>query len=80
MIIAHGRHGVSIYDLTKKRLVNQFRLLREQIPLESMAMDVTVQGHYAYIVMDNFSLVRQNIPVKTGAAIKTSRLLWSEVN
>ncbi|KYG66191.1 hypothetical protein AZI86_03785 [Bdellovibrio bacteriovorus] len=62
MIIAHGRLGISIYDLTKKRLVNQFRLLREQMPLESMAMDVSVEGRYAYIVMDNFSLVRPPAP------------------
>lgn len=58
MIIAHGRLGVSIYDLAKNRLVNQFRLLREQMPLESMATGVTVQGRYAHVVMDNFSLVR----------------------
>lgn len=54
MIIAHGRLGVSIFDLSKRRLTNQFRLLRNQLPLESMATGVTVQGDRAYVLMDNF--------------------------
>lgn len=57
MIIAHGRLGVSIFDLNKKRITNQFRLLQKQLPMESTAMGVAVQGKYAYVVMDNFSLV-----------------------
>lgn len=62
MIIAHGRLGVSFFDLDKKRLTNQYRLLREQAPLESMAMGVTIQGKYAFVVMDNFSLTRPPAP------------------
>jgi hypothetical protein len=57
LIMAHGRLGVSIFNLKTKRLSNQFRLVRNQLPLESMATGVTVQGHFAYILMDNFSLV-----------------------
>lgn len=63
LIIAHGRLGLSFFDLNKKRITNQFRLLRDQAPLESMAMGVTVQGRFAYVVMDNFSLTRP--PAKT---------------
>lgn len=55
-IIAHGRLGVSFFDLGSKRLVNQFRLVQSQLPQESMAMGVTVVGKYAYVVMDNFTL------------------------
>lgn len=57
LVIAHGRLGVSIFDLGKKRLTNQFPLVRRQAPLESMATGVTVQGRYAYVAMDNFTLV-----------------------
>ena len=58
LIIAHGRLGVSFFDLQTKRQTNQFRLVQDQLPLESMATAVTVQGKYAYVVMDNFSLVQ----------------------
>jgi hypothetical protein len=57
MIIAHGRLGLSFFDLGSKRQTNQFRILQSQLPLESMATGVTVQGKYAYVVVDNFSLV-----------------------
>jgi hypothetical protein len=57
LIIAHGRLGVSFFDLKTERITNQFRLVQNQLPLESMATGVTVQGDYAYVVMDNFSLV-----------------------
>lgn len=58
LIIAHGRLGVSIFNIKTKRLVNQFRLLQKQLPWESMATAVTVQGNIAYVVMDNFSLTQ----------------------
>lgn len=61
VIIAHGRLGVSFFDLKKKRITNQFRLVRNQLPMESMAMGVTVIDHYAYVVMDNFTLVPSNM-------------------
>jgi len=56
LIIAHGRLGVSIFDLQKKHIVKQIPLVQELLPLESMAMGVTVQGNTAYVVMDNFTL------------------------
>lgn len=58
LIIAHGRLGVSFFDLKTKRLTNQFRLIPQQLPLQSQAMGVTVQGDHAYVVMDNYHLVR----------------------
>ena len=61
-IIAHGRLGVSIFNMKTKRIVNQFRLLQRQLPLESMAMGVTVEGKFAYVVMDNFTLVQRGQP------------------
>lgn len=57
VIVAHGRLGVSIFNLKTRHLANQFRLVQRQSPLESMATGVSVVGKYAYIVMDNFSLV-----------------------
>lgn len=58
LIIAHGRLGVSIFNLKTKRVVNQFRLVQRQLPLESMATGVTIQGHLAYVAVDNFNVTR----------------------
>lgn len=58
LIVAHGRLGVSFFNVKTKRLTNQFRLIKSQLPLESMAMGVTVSGDRAYVVMDNYHLVK----------------------
>lgn len=71
LIIAHGRLGVSIFNIKTKRLVNQFRLVRSQLPLESMATGVTVQGNTAYVVMDNFHLTQPGDGVKIFRGIIT---------
>lgn len=57
LIIAHGRMGISIFDMDKKIIRTQIRLNQGQLPLESMAVAVTVEGKKAFIVMDSFSLV-----------------------
>lgn len=57
LVIAHGRLGVSIFDIETKRILNQIRLVKRQLPWESMATAVTVSGDNAWIVMDNFTLV-----------------------
>jgi hypothetical protein len=64
LIIAHGRLGVSFFNIKTKRLTNQFRLLKWQLPLESMATGVTVQGDLAYVVMDNFHVTRPGDGIK----------------
>lgn len=64
LIIAHGRLGVSFFDLKKKRVTNQFRLLKRQLPLESMAVGVTIQGEKAFVVMDNFHVTRPGDGIK----------------
>jgi hypothetical protein len=69
LIIAHGRLGVSLFDLQSKREINQIRLAQEQAPLESMATGVTVQGKYAFVVMDNFSLVPYGKPPFRGLIV-----------
>lgn len=55
LVIAHGRLGVSFFDLKARSLGKQVRLLQEQGPLESMATGVTVQGNLAYVVMDGLN-------------------------
>ena len=55
LIIAHGRIGVSFFDLTSHKLVQDYRLVANQSPLESMATGVTIQGRYAYVAVDNFN-------------------------
>jgi hypothetical protein len=68
-VIAHGRLGLSFFNLKTKRIVNQFRLARNQLPLESMATGIAVSGKYAYVVLDNFSLVPQGKPAFRGFVI-----------
>lgn len=64
LIIAHGRLGISIFNMKTKRLVNQFRLVQHQLPLESMATGVTVQSNRAFVVMDNFNVTSPGDGVK----------------
>jgi hypothetical protein len=66
LVIAHGRLGVSFFDLKTRRLTNQFRLVQNQLPLESMATGVSVTGNIAYLVLDNFSLVQNGKPAFRG--------------
>lgn len=66
LVIAHGRLGVSFFNLKTRHLSNQFRLVQNQLPLESMATGVSVTGNTAYIVMDNFSLVSNGKPAFRG--------------
>ncbi|MCO5142036.1 MAG: hypothetical protein M9962_02980 [Oligoflexia bacterium] len=58
LVIAHGRLGVSFFNIKTKRIVNQFRLIKNQLPLESVATGVTVSDGLAYLVLDNFHLVK----------------------
>lgn len=58
LVIAHGRLGISIFDIQKKRIINQFKLLSRQFPWESMATSVTISGDTAWVLMDNFTLVK----------------------
>src|SRR6185312_7978327 len=60
---------VSFFNLQTKRVTNQFRLVQKQLPLESMATGVAVQGKYAYVVMDNYSLVAQGKPAFRGIVV-----------
>lgn len=55
LVIAHGRLGITIFDLKSKRVTKQIPLLQSQLPLESMATGITVVGNRAYVLMDNYS-------------------------
>ncbi len=59
-IIAHGRLGISFFDLKARRFLGTTRLIKSQYPLESMATSVTVQGKFAYVLMDGYTLVPPN--------------------
>lgn len=69
IIIAHGRLGVSFFNLKTKALVHQYRLTTWQAPLESMAAGVTVSGKYAYVAMDNFTVVNRGTPAFRGIIV-----------
>ncbi|NUN06221.1 MAG: hypothetical protein HUU57_10715 [Bdellovibrio sp.] len=60
IIIAHGRFGVSFFDINAGRITNQYMLATKQEALESMATGVAVSGKYAYVVMDSYTLVEKN--------------------
>lgn len=60
-IIAHGRLGVSFFDLSNKKITNTYRLITSQAPrLESTARGVAISGKYAFVVLDSYSLVGPN--------------------
>lgn len=57
LILAHGRKGVTFFDLNTNRIVNQFTLIPRQLPIkESQAMSVLVKGTTAYVLLDAFSI------------------------
>ena len=56
LVIAHGRLGVSIYDIPTQRISKQFRLAESLYPLESAAFDIVVNKNRAYLVLDNISM------------------------
>ncbi len=57
VVIAHGRLGVSFFDLKSKSVTNQIPLAANQRGLESMAQGVSISGKYAYVVLDSYTLV-----------------------
>ena len=67
--ISHGRLGYSVFDIQKNRLIDQRRLIPEQLPLESMAVDISGAGDKAIIAMDNFTLVKQGAPAFRGFVV-----------
>ena len=70
LIIAQGRLGVSFFDVTTQKVTQNYRLVATQSPLESMATGVTIQGHYAYVAVDNFNIdPKTNTPAFRGLVI-----------
>ncbi len=59
LVIAHGRFGVSFFDMETKKITAQIDLVPGQAPLESMATGLIVKDNKAYIVLDNFHVVTQ---------------------
>lgn len=57
LIIAHGRLGLTVFDLQRKKVTNVISTALSHRPLESMVNDVTISGHRAYAVVDSYSLV-----------------------
>lgn len=64
LIIAHGRLGVSFWDMDRKKVTRAYPLIVQQRPLESMAMGVTIVGNYAYVALDNYTLVSGKPPFR----------------
>lgn len=59
LVVAHGRLGVSIFDLNLKRVTKTIPLI-SQGSLESMAKGVAVSGQYAFVVLDSYTLVSRH--------------------
>lgn len=57
LIIAHGRLGLSFFDLKTKRMIRNVSVVQSHLPLESTVNGVTVSGQYAYAVLDSYSIV-----------------------
>jgi hypothetical protein len=57
LVIAHGRLGVSFFDLTTKKVTRAFPVVLSHRPLESVVNGITVSGRYAFAALDSYSLV-----------------------
>lgn len=57
LIMAHGRLGMSVFDLKSKAIVYQSLLAQGRLPLESKVTGVTVLGDKAYFILDSFSIL-----------------------
>jgi hypothetical protein len=60
LVIAHGRLGISIFDLTTKKVTRTMAVAQSHQPLESMVNGISVSGRYAIAVADSYSLVGPN--------------------
>jgi hypothetical protein len=70
LVIAHGRLGLTIFDLNTKKIIRTLKVAEEQKPLESVVNGVSVSGKYAFAVLDNYSLVGpKEKPAFRGVAI-----------
>jgi len=57
LVIAHGRLGISFFDLTTKKVTRAFPVALSHRPLESVVNGVTVSGRYAFAALDSYNLV-----------------------
>lgn len=70
LVIAHGRLGLTVFNMDQKRLTTEIALIPQQFPMESMATGVTIQGHLAYVLMDSFTLSNPDqVPAFRGIVI-----------
>lgn len=60
LVLAHGRLGISFFDVASKQVTRTIPAIVSQRPLESSVTGVTVSGQYAFAVVDNYSVVGQN--------------------
>jgi hypothetical protein len=70
LVIAHGRVGVTFFDLKSKAVTKEIRLAANQGALESVANGVSISGKYAYVVLDSYTLVgEREKPAFRGIAV-----------
>jgi hypothetical protein len=70
LVIAHGRLGVSFFDLNSKRVTRAFPVALSHRPLESVVNGITVSGRYAFAALDSYSLVgEQDKPAFRGIVV-----------
>lgn len=69
LVIAHQLLGVSFFNLKSKRITHQFRLVQRQAPHESKATAVTVDGKFAYVILDEHTLNPNGKPAFRGVVV-----------
>lgn len=57
LVIAHGRLGISFFDMNTKKITRAFPVVLSHRPLESVVNGITVSGKYAFAALDSYSLV-----------------------
>ncbi len=58
LYFAHGKLGMTVFDLPTRRFVARVPLLQRQLPLISVATDVLVREGAVWVLMDTHSMTR----------------------
>lgn len=60
LVIAHGRRGVSFFDMNTRQFTRTVSVAKNAPGFESVVNDISIFGHYAFAVLDSYTLVGSN--------------------
>lgn len=80
ILIAHGRMGITVFDLNSMTVTNTIRLQEGQAPKESMATGIASWKNKIVVVMDSFTLTtpEDQVPAFRGLIVLNAETLAIE--